>query len=510
MRTNSVLLMSIILLSLAGFVRADIFFTWTGAVSDDWMTAGNWDVATVPEDGALGDVADVFIGSATPLTWPVLDSGDAPPKFDELLIGNGDGLSGELTVQGGVNLVFDDRLEMCYAAGSVFAKLTINGAGTTVHCQKELQLGESGDVVVDINGGKLIIGEESKPKWHMMLAAGAESNVTIYIRNGGLLEFHGDYAEDERGGLKIGAGKVLIDIGSDSGSGGGMLKLKNDVTELVRTLSRDGIIVADGGARDVQIYFNDGYTFVTASVLTTRLNPSPAYGSTVPDGPTQLQWTLPESKDPAGVITCDVYFGTNPNVEANPRVVIGQTVESVNVTLEIDTNYYWALDVYDSSVSANYPVYLSPIFTLNTMNMRPVVNAGEDVETWPADGQRVVQLDGTVSDEDGRPKPVTLAWTVIAEPDELNAARISDPAAANPMVTITGPGTYTLQLEASDGEYTTADTMQIMLYADACEHAKNQEGFVLIPGDINEDCIVNELDLTILEENWLKWNYSTE
>jgi len=106
--------------------------------------------------------------------------------------------------------------------------------------------------------------------------------------------------------------------------------------------------------------------------------------------------------------------------------------------------------------------------------------------------------------------PATLAWTVIAEPNELNPAQISDPLAANPTVTVTEPGTYTLQLEASDGEYTTADTMQIVLYADACEHAKNQEGFVLIPGDINEDCIVDELDLIILEENWLQWNYSTE
>jgi hypothetical protein len=67
-----------------------------------------------------------------------------------------------------------------------------------------------------------------------------------------------------------------------------------------------------------------------------------------------------------------------------------------------------------------------------------------------------------------------------------------------------------LQLEAGDGEFTTTDTMQIVLYADSCEHAKNQEGFELIPGDINEDCIVNELDLVILIEHWLQENYSTE
>ena len=105
---------------------------------------------------------------------------------------------------------------------------------------------------------------------------------------------------------------------------------------------------ADGGARDVQIIYYDDYTYVTASVLATRLDPIPPDGSTVPGGPIQLQWTLPESSGPAGVVTCDVYFGTNSTVEANPRVVIGQAVESVAVTLALDTQYYWALDVYDS------------------------------------------------------------------------------------------------------------------------------------------------------------------
>ena len=99
---------------------------------------------------------------------------------------------------------------------------------------------------------------------------------------------------------------------------------------------------------------------------------------------------------------------------------------------------------------------------------------------------------------------------VITEPNELNPAQISDSFAANPTVTLTEPGTYTLQFEAGDGEFTDIDTIQIVLYTDACEHAKNQEGFVLLPGDINEDCIVNEPDLTILEEHWLQWNYSTE
>jgi len=510
MKAGSILLMLVVLMSLPGFAGADDIYTWTGAISDDWMTVGNWDVATVPAMGALGGDADVNVGSTTPLTWPVLDSGDMPSEIDDLWIANGNGLSGELLVQGGVSLECNDDIKIGFEAGSVSAKFTVKGAGTTVLCIKSLELGQDGTVVVDVDGGKLEIGEIDKPKWNMIVAAGADSNVTIYIRNGGLLEHHGDYAEDDRGGLIIGDGKALIDIGSDSGSGCGTLKLKNDVTELVRSLANDGVIVADGGTRDVQIYFYDGYTFVTASALTTRLDPSPTNGSTVPDGPAQLQWTLPEPNDPAGIVTCDVYFGTNHRVEANPKVVTGQAVESVSVTLEPETKYYWALDLYDSSVSTTNPVYLSLIFTFNTLNIAPVVNAGDDVATWLASGPRVVQLDGIVSDEDGGPGPATFAWTVIAEPNELSPAQISDPLAANPTVTLTEPGTYTLQFEAGDGEYTKADTLQIVLYADTCEHAKNQDGFVLIPGDINQDCVVNEPDLTILEEHWLQWNYSIE
>jgi len=391
MRKSGVVLILAVLANLSGLAGADDVYTWTGAIGDDYMAAGNWDVAGVPSNGALGGDADVNIGSTTPLTWPVIDSGDVPPEIDDLWIGNGNGLSGELLIQGGVSLHCTDDIKMCLEAGSVSAKLTVKGSGTTVACEKSLELGQAGTVVVEVNGGKLEIGEVGKPKWNILVAPCPDSNVTIYIRNGGLLEHHGDYAEDDRGGLKIGDGKALIDIGSDSGSGGGTLKLRNNVTERVRSLVHDGIIVADGGARDVQTYFMDGYTFVTASVLGTRLDPIPTDGSTVPDGPIQLQWTLPEPNVPGGAVTCDVYFGTNPIVEANPKVVAGQAVESVSVTLAPDTEYFWALDLYDTSISTTYPIYLSPIFTLNTMNLAPVVDAGDDIATWLAGGPRVVR-----------------------------------------------------------------------------------------------------------------------
>jgi hypothetical protein len=251
---------------------------------------------------------------------------------------------------------------------------------------------------------------------------------------------------------------------------------------------------------------NKGKTTLKA---THMLNPNPPHGSTVGAGAHQLQWTLPEPNQPGGIVTCDVYFGTNPIVEANPKVVVRQAVESVSVTLASFTDYYWALDLYDSSISDTEPFMLSPIFTFNTYNKAPILDAGDDVATWLDNGLRVVQLHGVVSD-DGIPRPATFLWTVIAEPNELNPADISDPLALNPFVTVKEIGSYTLQLEANDGEFTTTDTMQIVLYADSCEHAKNQEGFERLPGDANYDCKVDLLDLANLGESWLQENYSTE
>jgi len=67
-----------------------------------------------------------------------------------------------------------------------------------------------------------------------------------------------------------------------------------------------------------------------------------------------------------------------------------------------------------------------------------------------------------------------------------------------------------LQLEAFDGEYTASDTVTINVYNDSCEAAKSLPDYEPVPGDINGDCIVDDLDLAILQENWLKDNSLTE
>ena len=52
----------------------------------------------------------------------------------------------------------------------------------------------------------------------------------------------------------------------------------------------------------------------------------------------------------------------------------------------------------------------------------------------------------------------------------------------------------------------TIDQDLVAIFIDGCEAAKSLPGFELIPGDINEDCVVDEKDLEILEAHWLESN----
>jgi len=99
-----------------------------------------------------------------------------------------------------------------------------------------------------------------------------------------------------------------------------------------------------------------------------------------------------------------------------------------------------------------------------------------------------------------------VQWPVVSEPNDPNSADavITDPIAEDTSITLSALGEYVLQLEASDGEYTGSDTVTINVFSDHCEAAKSLPGWTASPGDINEDCIVNILDMVILVEHWLE------
>ena len=224
-------------------------------------------------------------------------------------------------------------------------------------------------------------------------------------------------------------------------------------------------------------------------------NPMPEdNGNTVP-GNVTLGWTV-DAGTPV-----DVWFGTKADLSDFTKIVDKQVVTSTTVMTVAKQRYFWAVDTYPPD--ATQPE-IGIVFDFTADNQPPVVETGDDVLTWLDNGSVDVEITGTVTDAD----PTTTLWTVVSEPDDPNSpdAVIADPSALNTTVTLSALGEYVLQLQADDGEYQGEDTMTINVYSDSCEAAKSLPDFELIPGDINEDCVVNELDQAILEENWLKFN----
>lgn len=492
-----------VVLGLAGNTRAADYKDWDDGDPADhlWSSPANWGPDGLPTMiGNSGNRTRIESGSGNG-NYPILDATifDVDPNgafADRVYVGDshGDGSTAELRVTDGAKLTISDDLNIAYGNDS-HGICYVSGPDTIIEIRDDIKVGRRGDGTLMMNGGTINVSgvieipsntdTDSINKGHLQLNGGT-------ITCGALTMRPNSYST---GTVDVRGGTLIID---------------GDALSTIQGFIGNGWITAYDGYGTLQLDYDVANPGKTTLNAVHTLNPNPIDGSTVTAGVNQLQWTLPEPNAPGGVITCDVYFGTNSDVETNPKVVTGQAAESVSVTLAPLTTYYWAFDLYDSSISTTEPVHLSPIFTLNTMNTAPVVNAGDDIDTWLAGGPRIVQLDGIVSDEGGGPGPATLVWTVVAEPDESNPAQISDPLAVNPTVTVIEPGTYTLQLEAGDGEFTATDTVQVIVYADACEHASNQEGFEWIPGDVNHDCSVDELDQAIMLEHWLESNYSAE
>ena len=253
----------------------------------------------------------------------------------------------------------------------------------------------------------------------------------------------------------------------------------------------------------------------TPGVITVRgvhpLNPSPRDGAVVGPGTVELSWMLPDPVVPGQPVLVNVYFTDDYDAlwnftdPAAIRVVSMQNVSSVVVQAQPKTRYYWAVDTYIGSGSD--PV-LGPIFTFTADNKPPVVVAAEDVVAWLTDGVAVVNLAGSSVTDDGAISPYTVLWTVVSEPDDPNSpdAVIANPRTKDTSITLSAVGEYVLQLEAFDGEYTGSDTVTINVFSDSCEAAKSLPDYELLPGDLNGDCVVNDLDLVILQDHWLECN----
>jgi len=187
------------------------------------------------------------------------------------------------------------------------------------------------------------------------------------------------------------------------------------------------------------------------------------------------------------------------------QIVSAESVSSIVVQAERKTRYYWAVDVYIGS--DDDPIF-GPIFTFLADNLVPAVDAGADIVTWLEGGPRVGTLDATVTD-DGAVMPVSLQWKVVSEPNEAGTV-IASPTAEDTDVTLPVVGEYVLELAAFDGEYIGTDTITINVYNDSCEAAHALPEYEPLVGDLNGDCRVDDVDMALLEANWMQDNSLTE
>jgi len=468
-------LVSLVLL-LVQVHSASALISWDAGGTDDlWSTAANWSPDAVP--GRI-DAASI---DQPENTHCVIQAGIAA-ECETLRVGNG-GVKTNLDITGG----------SLWAAGAYIGVDSPSGHGVLnmsggLFSTGSLQTGWGGTGTLNMTGGVIELTDN-------LVVPGGTGTGSVSLR-GGTIKAYDLQVTGASGSIDVGAGTLILD---------------GDDTATVQACIDNGWITAYKGQGTLHLDYdvtNKGRTTLTATAL---LDPHPADGALVSPGERELSWTLPDPCVPGEPVLTDVYFTDNlEQLEqftdpAAIRIVTQENVTSVVVQTQAKRRYYWAVDTYVGSPED--PIY-GPIFSFYADNMPPQVDAGADIVTWLEGGPRIGTLDATVTD-DGLAGAYTVQWTVVSEPNEGNGV-IGTPTAEDTSITLKAVGKYVLQVEAFDGEYSGSDTVTISVYNDSCEATKSLPDYEPLVGDLNGDCRVDDLDLAMLQENWLKDNSLTD
>jgi hypothetical protein len=405
----------VLVLGLVGNVSADVIFN--DSTGDHlWSTPENWATGALPtlNDGYVR----IFVVPGATIM--------ANESFvvEGIHLGNTGEVAGALTVQGGT--------------------LEVLGA---------LNCGFKGPGTVNIIDGTLTVPGTLK----IARDPGAVGHINL---NGGTITANNFLMREKDGAVGT------MDVR------GGMLTIDGNETSLVQGYIDNGWITAYDGNGTLHLDHNVTNPGLTTLTAVHKLNPNPANRATVTPGEVELGWTLPDPCVPGQPVSVDVYFTDDYDALWNftdpeaIKVVSKQNAASVVVQTQTKTRYFWAVDTYIGS--DNDPI-IGPIFSFVADNAPPKVNAGPDISTFLQDGTRTGPLSPIVTD-DGVIQAYTVMWSVVEQPSDADSALpgavIADPTAEQTTVTVSAEGTYVLQLEANDGEYTSSDTITINVYPD--------------------------------------------
>lgn len=172
--------------------------------------------------------------------------------------------------------------------------------------------------------------------------------------------------------------------------------------------------------------------------------------------------------------------------------------------LQKDKLYLWVVD--EGLVGSSGPFETDPtkiiwgdVWRFTTETTGPEVDAGDSIVTWLKDGTTTVDLNGTVIDDNVS----VIQWSVLSPAGA--SVGIANTAAAATTATLTETGTYQLQLYARDATMQEdTDVIEINVYADSCEAAKNgPDGYTAPQFDFNDDCKEDFLDFALFVAGWL-------
>lgn len=253
----------------------------------------------------------------------------------------------------------------------------------------------------------------------------------------------------------------------------GVMILTGNGVAVVQGYIDEGIIVAYNGHGTLSLDYDVTNTNATTLSATHNMNPSPANNSIALPGELTLSWTPHlDPCEPGQPILYDVFMTEDINqlldfTDPDSMLVASQTeATTVKVTTELKKRYFWAVDMY---LSPEDDPVIGPTFSFTADNAPPQVDAGASISTFLQDGTRSGVITGVVTD-DGVHQPFTTLWTALEQPSDddpsLPSIVIDDPNALQTTVTVAAEGTYVLQLEAYDGEYTGTDVMNIVVHPD--------------------------------------------
>jgi hypothetical protein len=440
----------LMVMSLMGISEAAVV-SWNGSTDSLWSTPNNWGGGSIPTSADTASIGMV--------PGPVVANEGV--VADIIWVGSGRSAA-DLTVDGGT------------LTTNKWVIVGINtGSNGTINMK-------SGSFTIN---STLLLGDREEGTGHVNLDGGILTVNNLEMRRG----------PDTVGTLDVQAGTLIVN---------------GNAVSTIRGYIDNGWITAYDSNGTLELDYdvtNEGQTTLKA---VHTLNPSPRDGGLASSGDTELSWTLPDPYIPDQTVFVDVYFTDDFNAIwtfTNPeaiQVVNKQNASSVIVQTQPKKRYYWAVDSYVGD--PNDPI-IGPIFIFIADNTAPEVNAGSDVVSWLQDGVRTRNLSGSVVD-DGAIQSYTVQWTIVSEPDDPNNpdAVITDSTNVNTSVTMSAAGEYVLQLDAFDGEYSGSDTITINVYADSCEATKALPDYEPLVGDLNGDCKVDDLDMALLQENWLK------